>query len=1078
MAESAKTELDWVIRGIKDVKAMALALNELLTAQKELNTVLGKDVKHTVQLTKMLADGKKMRVTLDQTADGAKRVKTELWDVGKNTKKAAANAKGLLLSWQSIKRIIIGSLISRGIGKLIRALGDGAREEMAFQRRISEIRTISQNAKLDFKQWALAVQDLSDRFNRAPLDVAEGIYQTLSNQVTEGTNAIAFMSQALRLSQITVSSATESVQALTAAINAYRYTVADARYISDVFFKTVELGRLRLGEIANTIGRVLVLGKQLGLSFEDVTASVAALSIQGIRASEAQTWLRNVMLKLIRPTDRMKELFAEWGVVSGVAAIETFGWVGVLEKLKKAVDESGDGLSELGAMFNRIRATTGAAGLVGNIDTLKDALEEMKNSTESAADAFDKIRESAGFQLQRELQKLSNYFSIELGQQLIEALHDATKWMGGLAIVIKRVTQAAIILGTALLLTMGTSLIITIAKGVHGLWVLSGAITLAQAKTAALDAQVKVLGISISIATFGFTLLATAATAFGYVLYTVIQNSKKSILEYTDFQRYTIFASFADIAARENELNSDRARQAANVAKEMKRVYMTAVADMAAAATKLKLIEQDRLTSQNIAFQMSMLMASPEEKLVLINARLLSLEKEYRHEMGLEKRDWEVIRKIKSDIASTYGMSTGLDVKTWGWVKESKYSNEYIWGLVKGSQEAHNAMFKVLQVTDEVTKEFEKYPKVSRSALASVQERIKKVEEEVDIIGDINATQNTYTEAVNDANDAQKALNAQIISTINLLEQATDNAKLLHGLSQGQFLLELKDRYYDWFVGGDTTTAQTLIENKDAFQEAFKSARALAQQMRYNAAYGAEEFIALSKAIDLLPGRYDKIKEHMPLNEFDEFLFKLKEAVTAGKALAIEKDDLANKTRILQAAIQGGGVETQEFKDAMKLLGDDSVHSLEDIVAALDVVEGKTRNVTSELRGLLQALATDIAAFNAKVGRTKRLSGQGSWTGGMATRFASGGSVGSDSIHALLRPGEYIMNKDSARQFFPELVAMNSRAARFDTGGDVVNNNIGDINLTIQGGDSDEMTVRRIGNSLRREIRRGTIRLN
>jgi len=73
---------------------------------------------------------------------------------------------------------------------------------------------------------------------------------------------------------------------------------------------------------------------------------------------------------------------------------------------------------------------------------------------------------------------------------------------------------------------------------------------------------------------------------------------------------------------------------------------------------------------------------------------------------------------------------------------------------------------------------------------------------------------------------------------------------------------------------------------------------------------------------------------------------------------------------------------------------------------------------------------------------------------------------------------KFIMNKNAAREFFPQLVAMNSGARRFDSGGNVTNNNVGDINITVQGGSTSETTVRQIGQSLRREIRRGTVRLN
>jgi hypothetical protein len=40
------------------------------------------------------------------------------------------------------------------------------------------------------------------------------------------------------------------------------------------------------------------------------------------------------------------------------------------------------------------------------------------------------------------------------------------------------------------------------------------------------------------------------------------------------------------------------------------------------------------------------------------------------------------------------------------------------------------------------------------------------------------------------------------------------------------------------------------------------------------------------------------------------------------------------------------------------------------------------------------------------------------------------------------------------------------------------NTNVGDINVNVKGGDTSEQTVRNIASSLRREIQRGTVRLN
>lgn len=92
---------------------------------------------------------------------------------------------------------------------------------------------------------------------------------------------------------------------------------------------------------------------------------------------------------------------------------------------------------------------------------------------------------------------------------------------------------------------------------------------------------------------------------------------------------------------------------------------------------------------------------------------------------------------------------------------------------------------------------------------------------------------------------------------------------------------------------------------------------------------------------------------------------------------------------------------------------------------------------------------------------------------------ASGGPVskGKDSILAMLSPGEYVMNAKSTRKFYSQLVAMNSGIPAFANGGMVSNNFSGDFNISLQSSGNETVDVQRIGHMLRREIRRGTVKI-
>jgi hypothetical protein len=101
----------------------------------------------------------------------------------------------------------------------------------------------------------------------------------------------------------------------------------------------------------------------------------------------------------------------------------------------------------------------------------------------------------------------------------------------------------------------------------------------------------------------------------------------------------------------------------------------------------------------------------------------------------------------------------------------------------------------------------------------------------------------------------------------------------------------------------------------------------------------------------------------------------------------------------------------------------------------------------------------------------------GAVTAAKGGRFFVIGGRGTDTIPAMLSPGEFVINARSARNFFPQLQAINAgqQPVYREQGGSVTN--VGDINVTVQGGDNSQQTIREIANGLRREISRGTIKL-
>jgi TP901 family phage tail tape measure protein len=448
MADSPEVILKYVVSGLKDISAAATAVDKLAQANLKLAQSLAL-INKGGDAAKQAKATKKTREDIAATAISTAKVTRNLKTAAHETSILAKFSKGVLISWRSVSRIIVGSTLARGIGAIMRQFSTMVEDAKEFQLRLGEIRTISQENQLSMQGWSSEVRKLSDLYGSELLDTAEGYYQTLSNQIAKGAETTKFMTEAQRFGVIAVTNTENSVNLLSGALNAYNLDVEDSRNLSNQFFKTIELGRIRGDQLANSFGQLGTIAARLGIETEEVNAAIATLTIQGLQNTHATTGMRNVMLKLIRPTDEMRSLFLKWNVATGQQAIETFGLVGVLRRLADQAEYSGEPVEELGNLFQRIRAIVGATGLVTAFDRFEANLKKIRDGAMTADEAFSDMLENVGFKFRKELQKLKNVFTVDFGEKFVSGVVSFSEAVGGLDEALKSLIKTLKILAVA-----------------------------------------------------------------------------------------------------------------------------------------------------------------------------------------------------------------------------------------------------------------------------------------------------------------------------------------------------------------------------------------------------------------------------------------------------------------------------------------------------------------------------------------------------------------------------------------------------------------------------------------------------
>jgi len=419
----------------KALEINARAMNLNLEATKEVTTLL-RDysagaraaANQQQRLNRSVATGKKQ---MDSASRSTKKLASDtatakakadalsaaFTRTSAKAKQANSNVLQLGVSLSGMARLVGVQLIHRAISGLARALVEGARQSIELQKGLAEVRTISQDNQLSLDQWLTGVRALSNAYGVDLKDQVEATYQALSNQIAEGAETFTFLADANDFAAAAVTSTSDAVNLLTGALNAYGLGADQTQRVSAQFFKTIELGRVRASEMANSFGDIAIVAQQLGIQLDEVQAAVSTLTIRGVAYNKAATQLRGIFVKLLKPTEQMKEFFREIGVESGEAAIRTYGFDGVLQRLQNSTKGSA---TELAKYINRVRGLSGALALSNEgLDTYRKNLDEIRNSTDSYGEAVDEVLNNSGKRAEIFLETVKNKF-LTAGSYLVE----------------------------------------------------------------------------------------------------------------------------------------------------------------------------------------------------------------------------------------------------------------------------------------------------------------------------------------------------------------------------------------------------------------------------------------------------------------------------------------------------------------------------------------------------------------------------------------------------------------------------------------------------------------------------------
>lgn len=175
-----------------------------------------------------------------------------------------------------------------------------------------------------------------------------------------GAQSIETFNVAQKLAKGGVTDLATAVDGITSIVNAYGREVTDADAVAQAFFTSQKKGKITVKEIADNIGKVAPIAKAAGVSYQELMATMAQLTLGGIPVEESTTAIKGTISALIKPGREAKQIFQALGVPFGTTALRAAGLSKTLSMLAKVSEQYPDLLAKA---IPNIRAFTGVAAL-------------------------------------------------------------------------------------------------------------------------------------------------------------------------------------------------------------------------------------------------------------------------------------------------------------------------------------------------------------------------------------------------------------------------------------------------------------------------------------------------------------------------------------------------------------------------------------------------------------------------------------------------------------------------------------------------------------------------------------------
>lgn len=237
-----------------------------------------------------------------------------------------------------------------------------------FNASLTQTNTIAQGNVATYNQMSKAVRDFS-RVTTVTSTEAISALQNLAQAGFTVEESLSAMTGVLLLASATMTDVGVASDLISSNIRAFGLAASDTSRVANLFTAAMNNSLATVDKLTFALRQVAPVADIAGLSIEETTAYLNELFNIGLRGEQAGTSLRNVILRLTRPTGEAAKILREYGI----ATIDATGNLRDFEAILQDINRANLNTGQLATIFEN-EALAGALQLMKSVTVANDEL--------------------------------------------------------------------------------------------------------------------------------------------------------------------------------------------------------------------------------------------------------------------------------------------------------------------------------------------------------------------------------------------------------------------------------------------------------------------------------------------------------------------------------------------------------------------------------------------------------------------------------------------------------------------------------------------------------------------------------